>query len=239
MGKHPGFPARKTAEPILRSAAMTPEPLVFPPGPPDQQDVEMAENRIQRGLVEPAVVLNPAAQDWIPHAREVIDGLVAPRVESPAPHRLPHRRRRRTADAWSEVDEALAPSILRPSSAKRVAQEIKAFVGRPVSSVVILAIDDARLHRMHFQATLREPTPNARQHVLRLRFRFAVRDNVVCISLERDVWVRASHPVVEREMQKDIGQQRTDHSPNAKGNFQFERVIEGWRLREVLDLRRK
>ena len=29
------------------------------------------------------------------------------------------------------------------------------------------------------------------------------------------------------------------HSPNAKGNFQFERVISGWRARPLLDLRRK
>jgi hypothetical protein len=32
---------------------------------------------------------------------------------------------------------------------------------------------------------------------------------------------------------------RGDHSPNAKGNFQFERVIAGWREQPVLDLRRK
>jgi hypothetical protein len=37
----------------------------------------------------------------------------------------------------------------------------------------------------------------------------------------------------------NIGQERRTHSPNAKGNFQFERVIEGWRWRTVLDLRRK
>ena len=32
---------------------------------------------------------------------------------------------------------------------------------------------------------------------------------------------------------------RSGHSPNAKGNFQFERVIAGWRDQSVLDLRRK
>jgi hypothetical protein len=37
----------------------------------------------------------------------------------------------------------------------------------------------------------------------------------------------------------DVGKQRTDDAPYAKGNFQFERVITGWRVRSVLDLRRK
>ena len=32
---------------------------------------------------------------------------------------------------------------------------------------------------------------------------------------------------------------RGDHAPNAKGNFQFERSIAGWRSRDMLDMRRK
>ena len=41
------------------------------------------------------------------------------------------------------------------------------------------------------------------------------------------------------QVQVDIRQQRGNHSPNAKGNFQFERVVVGWRSRAALDLRRK
>jgi hypothetical protein len=40
-------------------------------------------------------------------------------------------------------------------------------------------------------------------------------------------------------MHVDVGEQRTAHAPYAKGNFQFERVIAGWRMQRVLDLRRK
>jgi len=36
-----------------------------------------------------------------------------------------------------------------------------------------------------------------------------------------------------------VAEQGRNYSPNAKGNFQFERVIVGWRGRAVLDLRRK
>jgi hypothetical protein len=66
-----------------------------------------------------------------------------------------------------------------------------------------------------------------------------VRDNIIRVPLEWHRWMHATHPVVKREVQKNIGHQRTDYSPYAKGNFQFERVIAGWRQRPVLDLRRK
>jgi hypothetical protein len=38
---------------------------------------------------------------------------------------------------------------------------------------------------------------------------------------------------------KGVPQGGGDHAPNAKGNFQFERMIAGWRSQRVLDLRRK
>ena len=37
----------------------------------------------------------------------------------------------------------------------------------------------------------------------------------------------------------DVGQKRGNHSPNAKGNFSFERGIQGYRSRPMVDLRRK
>jgi hypothetical protein len=37
----------------------------------------------------------------------------------------------------------------------------------------------------------------------------------------------------------DVRQLRRYHAPYTKGNFQFERVIAGWREQPVLDLRRK
>jgi hypothetical protein len=40
-------------------------------------------------------------------------------------------------------------------------------------------------------------------------------------------------------VQQNVRKQRREHSPNAKANFQFERVIRGWRGGPVLDLRLK
>jgi len=37
----------------------------------------------------------------------------------------------------------------------------------------------------------------------------------------------------------DIVEVEREDSTNAKGNFQFERVIVGWRAQPMLDLRRK
>jgi hypothetical protein len=65
---------------------------------------------------------------------------------------------------------------------------------------------------MDLQPTLREPMSDALQDLLRLRLRSAVRDNIICISLERHARMHTAHPVVEREVQKNICHQRTHHS---------------------------
>ena len=47
-------------------------------------------------------------------------------------------------------------------------------------------------------------------------------------------------PEIENVVQEDVGEERADYSPNAKGNFSFDRVICDWRTRvAVLDLRLK
>jgi hypothetical protein len=40
-------------------------------------------------------------------------------------------------------------------------------------------------------------------------------------------------------MEINVRQQGRNYSPNAKGNFQFERVITGWRGTPLVDLRLK
>jgi hypothetical protein len=46
-------------------------------------------------------------------------------------------------------------------------------------------------------------------------------------------------PGEQEPAEVEVGQQGRDHALNAKGNFVFERRIEGWRGGLVLDLRRK
>ena len=213
MGEQPGFATSKATEPVAGSTTMSLQPFVFPHGPSDQQAVEVAKDRIQGRLVEAAVVLNPAAKDRIPHVGQVVDGLIATPREVPTSHLLPHPRRCRIAHRRYEADEVLTPSILCPTRAKRVPQEGELLRGILPRPVVILAVDDVRLLRMDVQPALRQTTFDMRQDLLRLRLRPTVRDDIIRVPLERNVRVRCPHPVVEREVQEDIGQERARDAP--------------------------
>ena len=47
-------------------------------------------------------------------------------------------------------------------------------------------------------------------------------------------------PEIKRVVHEKIGHDGANHSPYTKGNFQFERIITGWRTRYALpDLRLK
>jgi hypothetical protein len=63
VSEKPRFTTTNATEPMFRSATMPSQPLVFPHGPTDQESIEVSEDRVQSGLVEPPVVLNPAHSD--------------------------------------------------------------------------------------------------------------------------------------------------------------------------------
>ena len=135
----------------------------------------------------------------------------APR-EVPTSQGLSHPRRCRITHCRREVDEVLTPPILRPTRAKRVSQEGELLRGILPRPVVILAVDDVRLLRMDVQRHCARRR-HVRQDLLRLRLRPTVRDDIVRVPLERNVRVRRPHPVVEREVQEDIGQERARDAP--------------------------
>lgn len=54
--------------------------------------------------------------------------------------------------------------------------------------------------------------------------------------IDEDFWTRK----IERIVQESVRQDWANHSPYTKGNFEFERVVTGWRgIHVVLDLRLK
>jgi hypothetical protein len=70
-------------------------------------------------------------------------------------------------------------------------------------------------------------------------------DGVICESDYHHLALRMLpapdvHPEIETVVQVNIREERRNHSPYTKGNFEFERVVRGWRTRSpLLDLRRK
>ena len=138
-----------------------------------------------------------------------------------------------------ESSQRISPSDSSLVVVGGVPEEVKRNVRVFPGSVVILAVHDSSLRRVKLQFALPESTPDGVQHRTRLPLTAAVDDGIVRIALELDVRKRPPHPRIERIVQKEISQQRTVSPPNAKGNFQLERIVEGWRSRAVLDLRRK
>jgi len=101
-------------------------------------------------------------------------------------------------------------------------------------------IEHARLVPMQRQPQPRHDAPNPRQ--LTLRPRRGEQHEIIRIANESATQFPALHMEAEvpvEQVQVHIREQRRSRSPYAKGNFQFERVIAGWRARRVLDLRRK
>src|SRR5262249_58547897 len=93
------------------------------------------------------------------------------------------------------------------------------------------------LHRvdLEFQPRRQEPC-DARHHTVSCPRAANVHITVVRITHET---MAATFELAIKCVQYDVRQQRLQHSPNAKGNFQFERAIAGWREQPMLDLRRK
>jgi hypothetical protein len=100
----------------------------------------------------------------------------------------------------------------------------------------LAAVADSRLVWMQGEPIGHDPRRDLAQGGQGLRFRPAQDHEVV--GVPHHPAAALFHQEVER-MQIEIGQQRRDHSLNAKGNFRFERTILDWRSGFVLDLRRK
>jgi hypothetical protein len=79
----------------------------------------------------------------------------------------------------------------------------------------------------------------APQRLFRVCLAPAEHDRIVCITHQLTKVPTLAFPQQIENVQVDVGEQWRDDSPNAKGNFQFERAITGWRSQAVLDLRRK
>ena len=58
---------------------------------------------------------------------------------------------------------------------------------------------------------------------------------LLTFAVKRESFAQPAFKAIECE----IGEHRRDYAPYTKGNFQFERVVKGWRNTPILDLRLK
>src|ERR1700730_3887417 len=104
---------------------MAAQPFLLPHGPSNEILVHASEKRIQPGLVEASVVVDPPLHDFIEHVCKVAQRLVTATVEPPAPQFSTHRFESVVTHRRREVDKMLASPALRQARTKGVPQEVE------------------------------------------------------------------------------------------------------------------
>jgi hypothetical protein len=132
----------------------------------------------------------------------------------------------------------------------REAQEVEGLrLAFPSSFPVLLGIPPelgpARLVRVQFQSELSQPFFQAFAKTVCVGSPLEAEDDIVRIADDDHLTSRILlapdiHPEIEHIVEIDVGKERRDLAAYTKGNFEFERVVRGWRTSyPVLDLRLK
>src|SRR6201984_1500545 len=160
-------------------------------------------------------------------------------MHRPTPDSPTDRRERLCAGCRTERDAHAPDPLAHHSWPERVAEKVELKGRMVLAPTLILAIDDFRLFRMQRQSAFSKPRRKSSPQCCGLVFITTVTDRLIRLALEQYVREVPAHPQIERIVQKEVGQEGAEHSPNAKGNFCFDRVIALDRSRCVLDLRLK
>src|SRR5271165_1034418 len=106
--------------------------------------------------------------------------------------------------------------LLSMSLQHTVAEKVELDMLVPPRPVTVLAVDDSGLLRMKLQSAFGKATPDGVQHRSCFLLAPAVNDCIVRVTLEPDARILPLHPEVERVVQEQVGQQRTD-APSLRG----------------------
>jgi hypothetical protein len=129
---------------------------------------------------------------------------------------------------------------LNPTRPKAEPEEAKFDIRILALAVRVFAVNDFGFGRMHFQMAFGQSGLKLKLQDLCFLLGTAVYQSVIRIPTPWEVRVCPCHPEIKRVMHEEVGQDRAKHAPYTKGNFQFERIIRGWRTRyPLLDLRLK
>src|SRR5262249_56821768 len=174
----------------------------------------MPKNEQTLRPIEPAVGVRPPPYHRIDEVREVLQALVIPGgSQAPPANGAPNRRSGLRADGREEAHETLPLAILGQARLKGVSQEVERHVRLSPGPAISFAVNNPSLHRMKLQTALLKAATDSLQHLTGFLLCPAMDDRIVRISLESDAREGPLHPDIERIVQKEIGQQRTDHAP--------------------------
>lgn len=204
MGKEHWLSAGNTPQPLRCIPLMPLQSFVFPCRPSRQYTVKVLESGVQRRFVETTIVVDPATKHRIEHPGDSFQRLVTAQVQCPLSHDMAHLLGRLVAHRRAEIDNVLAPAVLRPPGSEGIAEEVELLLGITSPSVVILTLDDLRLFGMKCTFAPGESPAKSRHKPLSLSFTFAVANDVVSISLERDMRAVLLHPEIEGMVEKEI-----------------------------------
>ena len=112
MGKQLRLLSRNALEPVPCSPMTSPQSFVFLFHPSGQVIIKVAEDRMERGSVVAAVVVEPAPHHGIKHPGQIVERFVRTPMHSPPPHRLPHRGSGFLTHCRCEVGEVPSEAIL-------------------------------------------------------------------------------------------------------------------------------
>src|SRR4051812_4708805 len=97
---------------MIRATTMAAQPLVLAGRPQYEFTVQVPQGRVQPRLVEDAVIVHPAANLPVKHARQIVQCLVAAHWQLPVTDFLSNALAGFGAHARTEVDEVFSPPIL-------------------------------------------------------------------------------------------------------------------------------
>src|SRR5271169_770077 len=213
MSKECWVGTAKPVKPNFRALGLVTHPLELATRPPDDISIDPFQGWTQLRLVEVAVVDDPAAYARVVHLVQFGQRFVVAMMKRPAADITADARQRLRAGGGLETVREDAPVRLHPhdlSGSKLEAQKVEVDIGEAAAPVHILAVDDLRLLRMQHQLADREAVGNRTPECPRLLGALAVTNDIVRVSLERDMRKGFHHPHVERVMQEQIRQGGAD-----------------------------
>src|ERR1035437_5688504 len=161
-------------------------------------------------------------------------------MDAPAPHLLPHSFQSISTHTRQKACELPVLTVDGTPWAKCKSKECELNMWIRGVVIAALAVHNSRFLWMHRQPAFRQSQCDGPHYFFCLFLISTVNHCVIGVTGKRTRWIGALHPDIERVVHEQVHQNRTDHAPYTKGNFEFERVVRGWRSSyPVLDLRLK